>query len=149
MPTNLLTNPFEAGTRELTQQWNKAMVNFLQNTERNNTDLPDLKQYFSIQEVSERLELSPSLLRYWEGEFPMLNPRKNRKGNRMYTRKDLELLTQIKYLLKERKFTIKGALAHLSAKDTQIPASIRLKERLMQIKEGLLDLKNTLDQEIP
>jgi DNA-binding transcriptional MerR regulator len=110
-------------------------------------DLIKLKQYFTIQEVSERLQLSPSLLRYWESEFPMLNPRKNRKGNRMYTHKDLELLTQIRYLLKERQFTIKGALAHLSTKGARIPTNISIKERLMQIKEGLLELKKTLDQE--
>jgi len=109
----------------------------------------DLKQYFTIQEVSVQLNLSPSLLRYWEGEFPMLKPRKNRKGNRMYTRKDLDLLAQIKYLLKERKFTIKGALAHLTAKGTQVPTSMSVKERLLQIKEGLLELKKNLDQETP
>jgi len=121
----------------------------VQSNDIEDVDSINLKQYFSIQEVSSQLELSPSLLRYWEGEFPMLQPRKNRKGNRMYTRKDLELLAQIKYLLKERKFTIKGALAHLSANGSQIPTTISLKERLMQIKEGLLELKKTLDQETP
>ena len=75
-----------------------------------------LKLYYSIREVSEALDLNPSLLRYWETEFPMLQPKKNRKGNRMYTEKDLELLRQIRHLLKERKFTIKGALTHLSDK---------------------------------
>ena len=67
----------------------------------------------------------------------------------MYTRKDIDLLTQIKYLLKERKFTIKGALVHLSSKGNKIPNSISLKERLLQIKEGLLELKKILDQETP
>ncbi|MFM8976671.1 MAG: MerR family transcriptional regulator [Bacteroidota bacterium] len=125
------------------------MKEIAKNNDVENIDSINLKQYFSIQEVSSQLDLSPSLLRYWEGEFPMLQPRKNRKGNRMYTRKDLELLAQIKYLLKERKFTIKGALAHLSVNGSQIPTTISLKERLMQIKEGLLELKKTLDQETP
>ncbi len=125
------------------------MIEDTQNKEIEDIDHIDLKQYFTIQEVSARLDLSPSLLRYWEGEFPMLQPRKNRKGNRMYTRKDLEQLAQIKYLLKERKFTIKGALAHLTANGSQMPTTMSLKERLMQIREGLLELKKTLDQETP
>jgi DNA-binding transcriptional MerR regulator len=125
------------------------MIEDTQNNEIEDIDHIDLKQYFTIQEVSSRLDLSPSLLRYWEGEFPMLQPRKNRKGNRMYTRKDLDQLAQIKYLLKERKFTIKGALAHLTANGSQMPTTMSLKERLMQIREGLLELKKTLDQETP
>ena len=125
------------------------MKEIVQENEIEDIESINLKQYFTIQEVSTQLDLSPSLLRYWEGEFPMLQPRKNRKGNRMYTRKDLNLLTQIKYLLKERKFTIKGALAHLTTNGSQIPTTLSLKERLMQIKEGLLELKKTLDQETP
>ena len=50
-----------------------------------------LKLYYNIREVADSLGLNPSLLRYWETEFPMLQPKKNRKGNRMYTEKDLEL----------------------------------------------------------
>jgi len=112
-------------------------------------DLQPLKQYYSIQEVAALLGVNASLLRYWEGEFPMLNPRKNRKGNRMYTRKDMDLLEQIKYLLKERKFTIKGALSHLTHKGSPLPAQVSLRSKLQLVREGLMDLKKSLDQETP
>lgn len=108
-----------------------------------------LKLYYSIREVSEALDLNPSLLRYWETEFPMLQPKKNRKGNRMYTQKDLELLRQIRHLLKERKFTIKGALTHLSDKGQGRAETLTIQERLRNLKAGLMELKKTLDQETP
>ena len=108
-----------------------------------------LKLYYSIREVSEALALTPSLLRYWETEFPMLQPKKNRKGNRMYTEKDLELLRQIRHLLKERKFTIKGALTHLSDKGQARAETLTIQERLRNLRAGLMDLKKTLDQETP
>jgi DNA-binding transcriptional MerR regulator len=108
-----------------------------------------LKLYYSIREVSEALDLNPSLLRYWETEFPMLQPKKNRKGNRMYTEKDLELLRQIRHLLKERKFTIKGALTHLSDKGQARAETLTIQERLRNLRAGLMELKKTLDQETP
>jgi DNA-binding transcriptional MerR regulator len=110
---------------------------------------PPLKLYYNIREVADHLGLNPSLLRYWETEFPMLQPKKNRKGNRMYTEKDLELLRQIQYLLKERRFTIKGALAHLNEKGHKVPETLSLKERLLSLRAGLVELKKTLDQETP
>jgi DNA-binding transcriptional MerR regulator len=79
----------------------------------------------------------------------MLQPKKNRKGNRMYTEKDLELLRQIQYLLKERRFTIKGALAHLNEKGHKVPETLSIKERLLSLRAGLVELKKTLDQETP
>jgi|YNPMSStandDraft_1061717.scaffolds.fasta_scaffold00217_18 DNA-binding transcriptional MerR regulator len=71
-------------------------------------ELPD-KLYFRIGEASRLLGLPPHVLRYWETEFPSLAPRKSAGGQRMYRRKDLELLLMIKHLLYERKFTIAGA----------------------------------------
>jgi len=70
--------------------------------------LPD-KLYFRIGEASRLLGLPPHVLRYWETEFPSLAPRKSPGGQRMYRRKDLELLLMIKHLLYEQKFTIAGA----------------------------------------
>jgi DNA-binding transcriptional MerR regulator len=65
--------------------------------------------YFSISEVSERLDEAPHILRYWEKEFPHLKPKKNRGGNRMYTQKDIELLILIKKLLRNEALSLKGA----------------------------------------
>lgn len=67
------------------------------------------KTYYSISEVSERLDVRPHVLRYWETQFPILRPRKGRSGSRMYREKDLEVLERIKALLYEKGFTIRGA----------------------------------------
>src|SRR5271165_2424128 len=67
------------------------------------------KLYFKIGEVSSLLTVEPYVLRFWETEFPKLAPKKTDKGQRMYRRKDVELLLQIKDLLYEKKFTIEGA----------------------------------------
>ena len=67
------------------------------------------KLYRSISEVSEMLGVKPHVLRYWETQFGMLRPRKNRAGNRMYRPEELRTLQRIKELLYERRFTIAGA----------------------------------------
>src|SRR3569832_1461325 len=77
-------------------------------------DIPD-KLYFKIGEVSELLGVEPYVLRYWESEYPGLSPKKSGTGNRLYRRKDVELLLRIKHLLFEKRFTIEGALQSLHA----------------------------------
>ena len=67
------------------------------------------KLYRSISEVSEMLGVKPHVLRYWETQFGMLRPKKNRAGNRMYRPEELRTLQRIKELLYERRFTIAGA----------------------------------------
>ncbi len=67
------------------------------------------KLYFSISEISEMIDEEQHILRYWEKEFPQLKPRKNRKGNRVYSDKDLALLKLIKKLIREDKLSLKGA----------------------------------------
>src|SRR5271156_5897497 len=70
--------------------------------------IPD-KLFFRIGEVSEIVGVEAYVLRYWESEFPALSPKKSSSGQRMFRRKDVELLLRIKELLYERKFTIDGA----------------------------------------
>ena len=72
------------------------------------TPIPD-KLFFRIGEVSEMLGVEPYVLRYWESEFPGLAPKKSSSGQRMFRRKDVDLLFNIKHLLYEKKFTIEGA----------------------------------------
>lgn len=67
------------------------------------------KLYYSISEVARITRLEPYVLRFWEKEFPMLKPRKNRGGNRIYQKADIELVNQIKQLLYKENFTIEGA----------------------------------------
>lgn len=75
------------------------------------------KAYYSITEVAEMLDLSPSLLRFWENQFTALNPKKGKKGNRMYTPKDIELVQKLKHLIKDQGFTLKGAQLALKKKE--------------------------------
>jgi DNA-binding transcriptional MerR regulator len=69
----------------------------------------DEKMYYSISEVARITRLEAYVLRFWEKEFPMLKPRKNRGGNRIYQKNDIELINRIKHLLYKENFTIEGA----------------------------------------
>ena len=77
-------------------------------------EIPD-KLYFRIGEVSGLVGVEPYVLRYWESEFPVLSPKKSGTGHRLYRRKDVELLLQIKHLLYGKRFTIEGARQALQA----------------------------------
>ena len=67
------------------------------------------KEYYSISEVCDLVGLRPHVLRYWETQFPLLNPSKNRSGNRVYQRKEIKLILFVKQLLYEEKYTVEGA----------------------------------------
>ena len=71
------------------------------------------KEYYSIGEVSELVGLPAHVLRYWESQFPVLNPSKNRSGNRAYQRKEIKLILLVKHLLYEEKYTVEGAKSKL------------------------------------
>lgn len=70
---------------------------------------PPVREFFSIGDVCELTELKPHVLRYWESQFKFLNPAKNRSGNRVYTRREVELVQLVKHLLYTEKYTIEGA----------------------------------------
>lgn len=71
------------------------------------------KEYYAISEVCELVGLKPHVLRYWETQFQVLNPSKNRSGNRVYQRKEIRLIMLVKHLLYEEKYTVEGAKAKL------------------------------------
>lgn len=79
--------------------------------------IPD-KLFFRIGEVSQLVGVEPYVLRYWESEFPSLSPKKSNTGQRMFRRKDVEMLLNIKQLLYDRKFTIEGARKALKSEKT-------------------------------
>ncbi len=68
-----------------------------------------IQEFYSIGEVCELTELKPHVLRYWESQFKLLNPAKNRSGNRVYARREVELILLVKHLLYTEKYTIDGA----------------------------------------
>lgn len=73
------------------------------------------KEYYSIGEVCQMVDLKPHVLRYWETQFPLLNPSKNRSGNRVYQRKEIKLVLLVRQLLYEEKYTIEGAKKKLES----------------------------------
>lgn len=83
-------------------------------------DLSIKKLYYSISEVSKITEVEQYVLRYWETEFESLKPQKNRAGNRIYTNKDIQLIMQIKSLLRDKKYTIEGAKKILETVEPEI-----------------------------
>jgi DNA-binding transcriptional MerR regulator len=102
------------------------------------------KLYYSIGEVAEMFDENTSLIRYWENEFDILKPKKNKKGNRMFTLQDIDNLKIIYYLVKKRGYTIEGAKQKLkdNKEDTMHQAEVVMK--LEKIKSFLLDLKEAL-----
>jgi DNA-binding transcriptional MerR regulator len=73
------------------------------------TEPGPVQEYFSIGDVCQLTDLKPHVLRYWESQFRFLNPVKNRSGNRVYQRREIELIMLVKHLLYTEKFTIEGA----------------------------------------
>lgn len=101
------------------------------------------KLYYSIGEVSKMLDVNPSLLRFWEKEFPMLQPHKNAKGSRFYTADDIELLKRIFHLTRDCGFTLDGVRDQLRI-DNKLDEKMQLSETLTQLKTFLLELKDQL-----
>jgi DNA-binding transcriptional MerR regulator len=101
------------------------------------------KLYYTIGEVAQMFGVSSSLIRYWESEFATLKPKKNRKGDRRFTKKDIILLEKIYTLVKERGFTLDGAKKELRKKNS-IDKNQVVISRLMEIKGGLKNLRDKL-----
>jgi DNA-binding transcriptional MerR regulator len=97
------------------------------------------KLYYSIGEVSEITGLKQYVLRYWESEFSQLNPSKNSAGNRNYRKTDIDLINEIKDLLYDRRFTIKGAKQHLKDKVKHTSTTINI-DQVKTIKEKVIKL---------
>ncbi|MBS1748579.1 MAG: MerR family transcriptional regulator [Bacteroidetes bacterium] len=99
------------------------------------------KQYYSIGEVSSMFHLNASLLRYWETEFDIIKPRKNRKGDRHFRPEDIKNLQLIHHLLRQRKYTIEGAKEYLKKNKSKAQQNFELIQRLEKLKSFLLQLK--------
>lgn len=103
------------------------------------------KLYYSIGEVSELFGVSASLLRYWESEFSLLKPQKNRKGDRRYIKKDIHHIERIYTLVKERGFTLEGAKRELKKKVVKRPPSNEMVlNKLLDLRKKLKDLHDTI-----
>ena len=102
------------------------------------------KVFFSISEVAELFGVNTSNIRFWENEFDILKPNKNAKGNRMFTKEDIENLKIIYHLLKEKGMTIKGAQKKLKENKEDTIQNFEVVSKLQEIKQMLLDIKEEL-----
>jgi len=102
------------------------------------------KLYYSIGEVAKMYNVADSTIRYWENEFDVLKPRRKKKGDRLFTKKDLENLKVIHYLLKDQLFTIEGAKKKLKERKKALLSHAESVEELKKLKSFLLDLKKRL-----
>jgi DNA-binding transcriptional MerR regulator len=102
------------------------------------------KLYYSITEVAKWFRVNASLLRYWENEFDILKPRKNRKGDRLFRPEDIKNLQVIYYLLRNRKFSLEGAKKYLRNNRQQIDINVQLAQSLTKFRSFLLELKANL-----
>jgi DNA-binding transcriptional MerR regulator len=101
------------------------------------------KQYYSIGEVATMFKVNTSLIRYWENEFDILEPRKNRKGDRFFKPSDIKNLQLIHDLLRRRKFTIEGAKEFIK-KNRQAREKFEMIQSLQKLRSFLLELKANL-----
>jgi len=102
------------------------------------------KLYYSIGEVSKMFGVNNSLIRFWEKEFDILKPKKNKKGNRLFTKEDVENIKIIYHLVKERGYTLQGAKDKLKDNKKDISDNVEVIEHLQHLRSFLLELKKTL-----
>lgn len=106
-------------------------------------DLPE-KRYYSIGELAKAFNVNASLIRFWDKEFDILKPKKNAKGNRMFTPEDVKNLQLIYHLVKERGFTLDGARVHLKEGQQKTLDKFEIIRKLESIKTTLINIKNEL-----
>jgi DNA-binding transcriptional MerR regulator len=106
-------------------------------------ELPE-KRYYGIGEVARAFDVNTSLIRFWEKEFDVLQPKKNAKGNRKFTPQDIKNLQLIYHLVKERGFTLDGAKLHLKEERKKTLSNFDIIQKLEGVKSELIKIKNQL-----
>ena len=102
------------------------------------------KLYYTIGEVAEMFNVNTSLIRFWEKEFDIIKPHKNKKGNRLFTPQDVENFHLIYHLVKEKGLTLKGAEKKLKDNKEDTVQNFEVIQKLQNIKELLVDLKENM-----
>ena len=102
------------------------------------------KKYFSIGEVAEMLDVATSLIRFWESEFDIIKPKKNRKGNRQFTKEDIENVKLIFHLVKEKGYTLQGAKDLLKSNGGNVKDKMEMLESLKEVRKFLKTIYDTL-----
>jgi DNA-binding transcriptional MerR regulator len=107
-------------------------------------ELKSEKLFYSIGEVSEMFGLAPSTLRFWEKEFPTIQPHKNKKGDRFFTQEDIDHLALIHHLVKEKGMTLKGAKTRIKENRKEAESTFEIISKLQQVKDYLLQIREEL-----
>lgn len=102
------------------------------------------KLYFSIGEVADMFDVNTSLIRFWEKEFDIIKPKKNKKGNRFFTKEDIENFHIIYHLVKERGMTLKGAKQKLKENKEGAEHNFEIVKSLQEIRNMLIEIKEDL-----
>ena len=102
------------------------------------------KLYYSIGEVAKMFDVNTSLIRFWEKEFDIIQPKKNKKGNRLFTKVDVDNLRIIYHLVKERGYTLQGAKEKLKDNKDDVSDNVEVITKLENIKSFLVELKGSL-----
>ena len=102
------------------------------------------KLYYTIGEVSKMFDVNTSLIRFWEKEFDIIKPHKNKKGNRLFTQQDIENFHLIYHLVKQKGMTLKGAAKKMKENKQDAVNNFEVVKNLEQIKDMLLELKENL-----
>lgn len=138
VPANLLPQKSKRGRKSLKEMGIDADL-----IEIPEDEILFKKQYYSIGDVATMFRENTSLIRYWENEFSILKPKKNKKGDRYFRPEDVKNLKMIYHLLRERKYTIDGAKEFLK-NNKAAGEKHEMIESLQKIKSFLLELKNNL-----
>lgn len=104
----------------------------------------ELKLYYTIGEVATMFEVKTSLIRFWEKEFDIIKPKKNKKGNRLFTKEDVDNFYIIYHLVKERGYTLEGAKKKLRQNKPDTLNQVEIVRSLNKIKDFLVELKTQL-----
>ncbi len=104
------------------------------------------KLYYSIGEVAAMFDVNTSLIRYWEKEFDIIKPKKNKKGNRYFTKEDIENFHIIYYLVKDLGMTLNGAKKKLEENKEGTMYNFKIVESLKNIRSMLLEIREDLDE---
>jgi len=102
------------------------------------------KLYYSIGEVAELFNVAPSLIRFWESEFDVIKPKKNRKGNRQFTKEDIDSVRTIYHLVKEKGFTLQGAKEMLRNDSQSVKDNMTMIDSLKRVRSFLVELREKL-----
>jgi DNA-binding transcriptional MerR regulator len=102
------------------------------------------KLYYSIGEVAEMFNVAPSLIRFWESEFEVIQPKKNRKGNRQFTKEDIGNVKLIYHLVKEKGFTLTGAKEMVKNNTIALRNKMEMIDSLKRVRKFLVEMRDRL-----